>query len=218
MTSCCTSTTDWRLEGPLQSWGGSGTWGDRPTCLYPTFSGVVGQIACAMGFERGSKEIVTLSKSLDMAVRRNRAGSVITDYQTVRGMFEMANGKKKTAPETRIRHKGMLSDASFTVAFTGDADLIEKIRYAINDPHWPLYLGRRTMIPSHPIHANVTNEYDSLLDALAHVDDVVPGEQYEVEVTADNKSAMYMNMDRIEAADYKSYSPRPIARKRVIGV
>jgi len=39
-----------RLEGPLQSWGTRARWGERDTELEPTKSGVIGLVACALGW------------------------------------------------------------------------------------------------------------------------------------------------------------------------
>ena len=50
-----------RLEGPLQSWGERGRWSVRDTALEPTKSGVIGLIACALGY-RDDTQIRPLSE------------------------------------------------------------------------------------------------------------------------------------------------------------
>ena len=46
-----------RLEGPLQSWGERSKWDYRDTADFPTKSGVIGMIACAMGLERTDAQL-----------------------------------------------------------------------------------------------------------------------------------------------------------------
>ena len=65
-----------RLEGPLQSWGERARWDFRDTAPFPTKSAVVGILACAMGLQRESAEIVDMNDALRMAIRADRAGRV----------------------------------------------------------------------------------------------------------------------------------------------
>lgn len=46
-----------RLEAPLQSYGERAKWDFRDSAYFPTKSGVIGIIACAMGLKRGADEI-----------------------------------------------------------------------------------------------------------------------------------------------------------------
>lgn len=50
-----------RLEGALQSWGDHSKWDVRDSGDFPSKSGVVGLLSCAMGLERGDPEIAALS-------------------------------------------------------------------------------------------------------------------------------------------------------------
>ena len=63
-----------RLEGVMQSWGEHSKWDERDSALMPTKSGVIGLIACALGYRRGDPRIVDLSHKLTMAVRADRPG------------------------------------------------------------------------------------------------------------------------------------------------
>ena len=63
-----------RLEGALQSWGDHAKWDVRDSGDFPSKSGVVGLLACAMGLERGDPKIADLSAHLHMAVRADRPG------------------------------------------------------------------------------------------------------------------------------------------------
>ena len=74
-----------RLEGMLQSWGEDAKWDYRGTVGIPTKSGIVGLLACAMGLLRESPEIQRLAEHLTVAVRVDRPGVRMTDFQTVTG-------------------------------------------------------------------------------------------------------------------------------------
>ena len=85
-----------RLEGILQSWGEHSKWDYRDSAPMPTKSGVIGLIGCAMGLEREDARLQQLSDSLQMAVRADRPGRELTDFQTVRSTSLLnAQGKHR---------------------------------------------------------------------------------------------------------------------------
>lgn len=161
-----------RLEGPLQAWGTRARWGDRDTALEPTKSGVVGLLACALGWGRQhDREIRDLGLSLEFGVRVDRPGQVVRDFHTVVGGAMSADGKVKVTqktgvPETVVSPRFYLADASFLAAVRGEEARIEQLAAALRDPVWPLYLGRKSCPPSvHPFEG--TGRFATLLDALA---------------------------------------------------
>lgn len=73
-----------RLEGVLQSWGDHAKWETRDSADFPSKSGVVGLLACAMGLERDNPQITALSDSVQIAVRADRPGTrmlIFTPYK-----------------------------------------------------------------------------------------------------------------------------------------
>jgi CRISPR system Cascade subunit CasD len=166
-----------RLEGPLQSWGERGRWSVRDSALTPTKSGVIGLIACALGY-REDDQIRPLSRKTRMGARVDAPGRLITDYHTIGGGYERpalltAQGKPKKTPKgqphTEISHREYLCDASFLVALqvrdAADAPLIEQMAAALQNPVWPLYLGRKSCPPAAPVFAG-TGSYPDLETAL----------------------------------------------------
>jgi CRISPR system Cascade subunit CasD len=146
----------------------------RPTDREPTKSGVVGLLACALGWS-GDEEIRGLARSIEMGVRVDREGLVIRDYHTVGAgyggpMLREASGKFKLMedgrPHAQPTVREYLCDASFLVAVMGPRDLIERLAAAIRNPHWPIYLGRKACPPTVPVYEGV-GDYTSLEDALA---------------------------------------------------
>lgn len=156
-----------RLEGPLQSWGERSHWDYRDTSEFPSKSGVVGLLACALGWERDDVRIGELSDKLTMSVRADRPGELLVDYHTITAdLLLNAEGKQRKGSNTILSHRSYLQDASFVVGLTGNRELLEFLREALEHPVWVTYLGRKSCVPSVPIIGRITDEYDSLRDAM----------------------------------------------------
>lgn len=168
-----------RLEGPLQSWGERSRWSIRDTAPEPTKSGVVGLLACALGW-RDDERIAALARQLRIGVRCDRSPTtLLEDYHTVGGgyhtpMLLTAEGKRKISnkrPHTEQTWRWYLCDASFLVVVQSepeDAGLIERLAEAVQSPAWPIYLGRKSCVPALPVFAGL-GRHDSLLAALQAV-------------------------------------------------
>jgi len=177
-----------RLAGPMQAWGTSSRFQLRRTDAYPSKSGVLGMILCARGVHREDSpaELVKLAPLL-MGVRVDRAGISDWDYHTAGAKIGIrkANAKelrigddpdkilKRTAStgeyETLLSRRQYLYDASFLVALQGPSEVISVCVHALDEPVWPVFLGRKCCAPVEPVFVG-TGSYDSLLDALSSVD------------------------------------------------
>lgn len=166
-----------RLEGPLQSWGERGRWSVRDTAPHPTKSGIIGLIACALGY-REDEDIRPLSQKTRLGIRVDAPGTLITDYHTIGGGYDRpalltAQGKPKKTPagepHTELSHRDYLCEASFLAALqirdSADEPLIEQMAHALQNPVWPLFLGRKACIPSRPIFVGM-GDRDDLHTAL----------------------------------------------------
>ncbi|MFF8565826.1 type I-E CRISPR-associated protein Cas5/CasD [Streptomyces albidoflavus] len=146
-----------RLAGPLQSWGTHSKYLWRDTARFPTRSGVVGMLAAGLGREREAP--VDDLTALSMTVRVDRPGVVLTDFHTVGGGLPAdetvitVDGKRRGEGKgTLVSKRQYLADAVFTVALTSDdAELLHRCAAALRDPHWPLFLGRRSCPPEGPV-------------------------------------------------------------------
>lgn len=159
-----------RLEGPLQAWGDNSKFVIRRTMEAPTKSGVLGLICCAMGLsrEKARCELPKLNE-LVMGVRLDRPGTRWWDYHTVgagHGLLT-AEGRVKTgAAGTLVTRREYLCDASFLVALQGDdADLVGCVAEHLQNPVWPVFLGRKCCPPGVPVFAGEDRHAD-LLSAL----------------------------------------------------
>jgi len=149
-----------RLEGPMQSWGITSRFDERDTTLEPTKSGVVGLCAAALGIAREDDKSLQPLAALTMAVRVDRPGSVATDFQTAGG--GTMNGKSGVyrasgkSGDTVISRRAYLVDASFLVALgSDDHHLVGRLNEALQSPAWPLFLGRRSFVPTTAIAQGV---------------------------------------------------------------
>ena len=144
-----------RLAAPMQSWGSRSRFRDRDTEREPTKSGVIGLICAALGKPRDEKpehekqwpSLDAMSK-LRMAVRIDREGQVLRDYQTV-GCGRWLGEVYARRPITSNRF--YLADAVFLVALEGDQPLLERIDAALRNPVWPIFLGRKAFPPAEPV-------------------------------------------------------------------
>lgn len=156
-----------RLEGALQSWGTASKWDERGTEEFPTKSGIVGLLGCAMGLERGDPRLAELDAAITVAVRTDRTGGRFTDYQTVTGSpLRNAEGKPKSTGNTLVSPRTYLQDACFTVVIQTDETWSARIVAALKDPKWCIYLGRKTCVPSRPILECEAADYPDLMTAL----------------------------------------------------
>lgn len=140
------------LAGPLASYGGSDRWDSRGTEDMPTKSAVIGMLGCCLGYPRGDERLRRLGESLKMAVRRERRGTVLTDYQTVQSATgPILNTLGKPRGSTILTPKQYLQDAVFQVFLYGDETLLSECARAMRHPRWIVGLGRSSCPPSLPI-------------------------------------------------------------------
>ncbi len=165
-----------RLTSPLQSWGEDSQWSERRTAPEPTKSGIVGLLACALGWNDDAR-IRDLSRRVRVGVRCDVPGTPapLRDYHTVGGGYAKpqlltAEGKpKKTQttgePHTEPTWRYYLCDASFLAAVQADEQTIEQLAHAVQFPVWAFFLGRKSCVPTRPLFDGV-GAHTSLQDAL----------------------------------------------------
>lgn len=150
-----------RLAGPMQSWGTQSRFTVRDTGLEPSKSGVIGLLCAALGKPREevpADGLPTLRElaGLRMGVRVDREGLVKVDYHTAGGVHRRGESygvhKADGSPgDPVVSRRYYLADADFLVGLEGDAELLETLDLALARPAWPLYLGRKSFVPSLPV-------------------------------------------------------------------
>ena len=154
-----------RLVGTMQSWGTTSRFDQRDTGKEPSKSGVVGLLAAAMGIDRENWVDVEPLTHLSMGIRHDRPGMPKRDYQTAQHIISADRSKRH---ETAVTTRDYLADAAFLVGLVGeDRILLERIHAAILNPVWPLFLGRKSYVPSEPIWMENAVQDLPLREALA---------------------------------------------------
>lgn len=218
-----------RLEGPLQSWGQRGRWTVRDTALQPTKSGVVGLLACALGWAEDA-QIRSLSEQIKMAVRVDASGTVMTDYHTIGGGYDKpqlltAEGKPKLSsgrPHTEISNRDYLCSASFVVALYVENALAAQLASALDDPKWPIFLGRKSCPPATPILLRTIDAASDVSAALETALRSVWPSAYRSEANG-NYTFVFESAHGVGAAvrdevisrKYRTYGTRYVDRKQI---
>jgi CRISPR system Cascade subunit CasD len=146
----------------MQSWGLHSRFTIRDTGREPSKSGVLGLLCAALGKpaaesqDDGFPTLAALA-GLRMGVRVDREGAVARDYHTAGGgvwngrpygVFKASGKRGDPLPSTRY----YLAGAHFLVGLEGPQELLQKLDSAIREPVWQLSLGRKSFVPSIPVH------------------------------------------------------------------
>jgi CRISPR system Cascade subunit CasD len=130
----------------MQAWGTQSRFQMRDTALEPTKSGVIGLLCAALGWARGHD--LTRLNQLIMGVRVDRPGRLMMDYQTA---LEIATSDL-TGTKTGVSRRYFLADGCFLVGLEGtDLDWLIELHNRLREPVWPLYLGRKSYVPTLPV-------------------------------------------------------------------
>lgn len=181
------------LEAPLQSWGHDSKFGRRDTLDFPTKSGVLGLICCALG--AGGPQVEWLARwlSLDMQIaafmRTDGIGRplarppLLRDFHMVGSGYDdrdpwqnllipkTSDGKKAVGGGTKMTYRYYLQDAAFAAAVQVPAEYQDSVVEALKNPVWDLYLGRKSCVPTELIfqgvHANADSAFAAALEIAA---------------------------------------------------
>lgn len=131
--------------GPMQSWGTRSRFQERDTEREPSKSGVIGMLCAALGRDR-SEPVGDLA-ALKIAVRVDREGKLEKDFQTAQNVA-VAGGN---TTQDLLSNRYYLADAAFLVGLEGPFELLTTLHAALARPVWPMFLGRKSYVPSKPL-------------------------------------------------------------------
>jgi CRISPR system Cascade subunit CasD len=162
------------LEGPLQAWGEHSKFGRRDSLGFPSKSGVLGLVCCALGAGGEQRERLAALAGLDMQVMSyqpcDQMGTVrspqppLCDFQMVGSGYDEGDpwqrllvpktrdGKRSIGGGARMTHRHYLQDAAFAVALQVPAAQAKEIACGLLAPVWDIYLGRKSCAPSELIY------------------------------------------------------------------
>lgn len=139
------------------------------TSPFPGKSLLTGLLGNALGYDhRDTQALGRLQSRIHHAVRRDRGGQIMTDFQSVDlDQPHLSNQVAWTAegrlnprggnPDETIhlRYRDYLVDSVFTIALTlhpaEEEPTLETLEEALRHPARPLFLGRKCCVPSLPI-------------------------------------------------------------------
>lgn len=161
------------LRAPLMSFGKPIVDSRGVIQPYPALSMLTGLVGNALGYaHHESERLERLQNRLKYAVREDRAGQQVQDYQTVdlgsdhmdyrnvawttRGTIEERKGGSASTG-THIRERDYWADAGYTVALALDppdeAPTLDDVTAALQHPERPLFIGRKPCLPAAPLYA-----------------------------------------------------------------
>jgi CRISPR system Cascade subunit CasD len=168
--------------GPMQSWGTRSRFQERDTEREPSKSGVIGMLCAALGRDR-NEPVDDLAK-LTMAVRVDREGKLEKDFQTAQDVAVASGG----TTQNLLSNRYFLADAAFLVGLEGPIEQLEKLCNALENPVWPMFLGRKSYVPSKPFYLrDGLSRGVSLNAALSAYPLLIRGEEYERLLSARNR-------------------------------
>jgi len=163
------------LEAPLQSWGHDSKFGRRDTLSFPTKSGILGLVCCALG--AGGEQCELLAKfsllnhmTLSFVHTKKVNGGheprdpepLLKDFHMVGAGYDLkdpwqkfmetykSNGKPRESDGggTKMTYRYYLQDAVFAVIMEVPEDMAKILADALQNPVWDLYLGRKNCAPT----------------------------------------------------------------------
>ncbi len=175
------------LEAPLQSWGYDSHFGRRDTLDFPTKSGTLGLLCCALGAGGEQKEWLSRWNNLDMQVvayvRQDSQGQAVArepllrDFQMVGSGYDDKDpwasllipktneGKKAVGGGTKMTYRYYLQDMAFAVVLQAPESEAKEVEAALGAPVWDLYLGRKNCVPTEFIDQGLFDTADKALAA-----------------------------------------------------
>lgn len=171
------------LSGPLQSWGDRSKFWNRQTQAFPTKSGIIGLIFCALGLGGPQKENLQLFSNLPMKVFRvgesaKEIRPILSDFHMVGNGYDdqdpwqlecipkTAEGKKAVGGGARLTYREYLQDESFEVLIHIPEEWSKRIKEGLLNPVWDLYLGRKSCAPTEIIFGGIFKSEESALEEM----------------------------------------------------
>ena len=215
------------LEAPLQSWGADSRFGRRGTLDFPTKSGVLGLLCCALGAGGEQKELLKEMGSLSQTVlsfRRSREReALLRDFQMVGSGYDDQNpwetllipkksdGKAAVGGGSKITYRYYLQDAAFAAILEVPADKSQLFADALSNPCWDIYLGRKCCVPTDFIYqGSFATELSAIARALEIAQEKKLVENFRVLEGEHDGETIILNDVPIQFGENKIYRERRV--------
>lgn len=227
------------LQAPLQAWGHDSKFGRRDTLNFPTKSGVLGLICCALGAGGEQSELLAIFAPLKQTVvsfARSRKSSegdankiapepLLRDFHMVGSGYDdkdpwtsllipkTAEGKKAVGGGTKMTYRYYLQQAYFAVILEVPDSLAEMLAEALQNPVWDLYLGRKACAPSDFIYRGLFDSEALAIEsaqAIATADDKQLVEDFQVKDGDHDGETLVLNDVPLQFGSNKLYRDRRV--------
>lgn len=200
-----------RLEAPLMSFGSVSVDEHGFIQRWPAVSMLCGLFGNALGYRRtDAEQLDALQRRIVWAARLDRPGVMVQDFQTAQigkndkgwtkgGRPEARGGGAATYESPHIRYRYYWADASMAVAVrlepADEAPSLDALAAALRTPTRPLFIGRKSCLPSCRILEGSVEAPDALaaLAQAAFAPDSEPA------------AAVYFNDVLVESAAIRSH-------------
>lgn len=171
------------LEAPLQSWGADSRFGRRSTLPFPTRSGIMGLVCCALG--KGGEQTEWLAKwrplkqTIAAFAREGFTPPMLRDFHMVGSGYDSKNpwqnmlipknseGKKPVGGGSKLTYRYYLQDMAFACALELPNDEIDIVKNGLQCPVWNIFLGRKNCVPTEQVFRGIfETEKDALEKAI----------------------------------------------------
>lgn len=173
------------FEAPLQAWGHDSRFGRRESLEFPTKSGVLGLLCCALGYGGEQKEWLARWSDRNMVVKayvpQDLNGQptprlpMLRDFQMVGSGYDVtdpwqnllvpkkSDGSRAVGGGTKLTYRFYLQDMAFAIALQAPKDELKTLEKALHNPVWDLYLGRKNCVPTEFIAQGIHPDIDTAL-------------------------------------------------------
>lgn len=224
------------LEAPLQSWGYDSKFGRRDTLDFPTKSGVLGLLCCALGARGEQRELLEQMSDLRQTVvsfvpqikkdekhiKKDRE-PLLRDFHMVGSGYNDENpwlnmlipktseGKKAVGGGTKMTYRYYLQDARFAVVLEVPENQANGFAAAMQNPCYDIYLGRKNCVPTDFIYwGQFQNENEALDQALTIAKEKKLVEDFRVVDGESDGELITLNDVPIQFGEIKKYRDRMV--------
>lgn len=169
------------FEGPLQAWGADSRFGRRSTLRFPTRSGILGLVCCALG--RGGAQEDWLSKwhssTLEItAYSIAKAQSpLLRDFHMVGSGYnpkdpwqdllipKKSDGGRPVGGGSKLTYRYYIQDMAFACILEIPDNFLEEVSAGLLAPVWAICLGRKNCIPADIVFRGIFNSALAAINA-----------------------------------------------------
>ncbi|MCP4648589.1 MAG: type I-E CRISPR-associated protein Cas5/CasD [PVC group bacterium] len=225
------------LEAPLQSWGVDSKFDRRDTLNFPTKSGILGLLLCALGASGEQKELLKQFASLRLTIvsyartrkLKNNTVMAVTrevllrDFHMVGSGYNEKNpwetlmipkksdGGKAVGGGTKLTYRYYLQDARFSVILEVPETLAQTCADKLKNPEYDLYLGRKNCVPTDFIYRGTfSSEQEAFNSAKLIADEKILREEFRVIEGAGDGEVLTINDIPMQFGLNKKYRDRQV--------